>query len=272
MTTWCAFQLNDELDVLEVKLGTLDEVVDRFVIAESPLTHAGRPKPMHLEENWERFAPWHDKILHVTYAASPQAGIWARERDQRSTLSQAIGAEWDDLVMVSDCDEIPNPAYWDKMVEIAEAGGVAVPRLSMHVLGLRWRWPDTWPGGCRMCTGATLHTRFRSDVDQLFNTYNQDVEALWQNDTSRVLGPAVAPGWGWHLAYMGGVEGVQAKLASFAHQEFNVPPYNDPEHIARCIETGADLLNRPERQAVPACKAELPTYLQQHEELRGRLW
>src|SRR5262245_37428180 len=135
--TWCAFQFRDELDLLEIKLATLSSVVDRFVIAESTVAHAGQGKPLIFLLHAERFQPWADRIKYLIDSAE-YSGVQERERGQRAKLSEGIEAADDDLVMVSDLDELPNPAYWGALRAIAEDGGVAIPRLTMHVLGMRW--------------------------------------------------------------------------------------------------------------------------------------
>ena len=61
-----AFTFSDELDLLEARLTELDSAVYRHVLVEAPVTFQGGPKPLHYLENRDRFAPWADKIIHVT--------------------------------------------------------------------------------------------------------------------------------------------------------------------------------------------------------------
>jgi hypothetical protein len=252
-----------ELDVLEIRLATLDPVVDRHVLVESTLTHAGDPKPLVFSEHRDRFEPWNDKILHVVHDDPPRGAYapaaaapftesdsdhWAREHLQRDALSAALAvADDDDLILLSDCDEIPDPARaWEDGERLARAGAIACPILAMHVGHPRWRWPQAVPGTrTRFLTGATLR-QCDGSVDAATVAPNI------------IYGNNGAAGVGWHLAYMGGVDAIVQKLASFAHQELNRPPFNDPEHIARCLETGADLFGRPERRCAVCPHDELP--------------
>lgn len=55
MTYDCCSFFN-ELDILEIRLNTLNEVVDKFVLVEATWTHTGKPKPLHFEDNKTRFA------------------------------------------------------------------------------------------------------------------------------------------------------------------------------------------------------------------------
>jgi len=44
------FTYAGEADLLEIRFNILDEFVDRFVIAESPLCFSGLPKPLSFQE------------------------------------------------------------------------------------------------------------------------------------------------------------------------------------------------------------------------------
>ena len=49
------FNFFNELDLLEIRLNTLYDIVDYFVIIESNLTHSGEVKPFYYEDNKSRF-------------------------------------------------------------------------------------------------------------------------------------------------------------------------------------------------------------------------
>ncbi|KAF9926704.1 hypothetical protein BGZ67_007981, partial [Mortierella alpina] len=58
--------LNDELDILEIRLNELHSVVDVFFIMEAEYTFSGKPKPLYFSDNETRFRQFRDKIVHVT--------------------------------------------------------------------------------------------------------------------------------------------------------------------------------------------------------------
>ena len=106
----------NELDVLEIRLNELYPVVDHFVIAESVERHgSNKPKALLLKENWERFKQFEDKICYVQSPEFPKfkdtgASRWARENFHRNSLMagiQSLSPVPEDLVILSDCDEIP---------------------------------------------------------------------------------------------------------------------------------------------------------------------
>jgi beta-1,4-mannosyl-glycoprotein beta-1,4-N-acetylglucosaminyltransferase len=98
----------NELDVLEIRLKELWNVVDYFVIAESNLSHSGKPKDYIFENNMERFAPYMSKIRHVKVDDMPETtDSWVRERFQRTAGQRGLyDLQPDDIVITSDCDEI----------------------------------------------------------------------------------------------------------------------------------------------------------------------
>lgn len=120
------FSFAGELDLLELRLNILNEVVDEFIICEGQETTAGNPKPLFFKENMERYKKWWPKIgYHVfppytdpilnTFAANylpiPQEQHWwHREFIQKESMRYALShLKDDDIVMISDVDEIPSP-------------------------------------------------------------------------------------------------------------------------------------------------------------------
>ena len=62
---WDTMIFFNEIEMLELRLNILDEVVDHFVIVEATETHSGNPKPLNLLAHWDRFKPFHSKIVYV---------------------------------------------------------------------------------------------------------------------------------------------------------------------------------------------------------------
>ena len=54
MKVYDCFPFFNELDVLEIRLKELWDVVDVFVLAESNLSHSGKPKEYIFENNKQR--------------------------------------------------------------------------------------------------------------------------------------------------------------------------------------------------------------------------
>ena len=142
----CFFQ---ELDLLELRLTELDAVVDRFVIVEANRTHKGTLKPLHYAENKARFAEWENKIVHIVCPLMDDGdglpAIRRREMTQRNAILQGIrDCADDDVILISDCDEIPRseliPTY-------LEDGIVATYLQKLYYYNFNTYAPDrVWPG------------------------------------------------------------------------------------------------------------------------------
>ena len=59
------FTFFNELDLLEIRLKYLYDTLDYFVIVEADQTFSGENKSYVLEEHWERFRPYHPKMVYV---------------------------------------------------------------------------------------------------------------------------------------------------------------------------------------------------------------
>jgi len=230
---WDAFTFFNELDVLRLRLHTLAPVVHRFVLAEATRTHSNQPKPLVFEQAkadpaMARFLPL---IEHVVVEDLPDsADSWELEHFQRNALVRGLaGAGDDDLVIVSDCDEVPSP----------------------HAVDLLRRcdgWDDTGP--------VQFYTRFYNFK------FEFQFEALWyhpQAATARWLAGPKGRGSperlrfartrpshlrledaGWHLSFFADTQGVVAKIKAYAHQEFNRGDMLNETAIAAAITQGSD--------------------------------
>lgn len=120
------FLYYDEDMLLELRLSTLYEHVDRFVIVESLHTFTGKRRDS-LNFDIEKFAAFRDKIIYVVNDAVPtiyqhefvsgssvvkagETDLWENETIARNAIMRGLDfAQDDDIIMVSDVDEIPRP-------------------------------------------------------------------------------------------------------------------------------------------------------------------
>ena len=98
----------NELDLLEIKLNTLAGHVDKFLICEATHTYTGIPKPLHFQENKERFK---DFPIHHVIVESLQGDMnpWVREGHQRDAMHAAAVALNPEIIIWNDLDEIIRP-------------------------------------------------------------------------------------------------------------------------------------------------------------------
>jgi hypothetical protein len=96
MTVFDSFIFFNELDLLEMRLNILNDVVDYFVLTESPFTVSGNEKPLYYQENKDRFGKFNDKIVHYITEEIDKGNIILQkeldilENDTEESLSDRI--------------------------------------------------------------------------------------------------------------------------------------------------------------------------------------
>ena len=126
MKIFDCFMFYDEDVILDLRLNILDKYIDYFVIVESKFFHNGKERK--LKFNLEKYSKFKDKIIYIIHDKQP-IGIqkildedppefisWKkisnallRENDQRNFISKGLDiADENDLILISDVDEIPN--------------------------------------------------------------------------------------------------------------------------------------------------------------------
>lgn len=109
-----------ELDMLECHIATHRPCVDRIVIAESPITVSGLPKPMFFQENKERFRKYDVEHEIIPAELFPRASDFRGFRIQDHVKNDYMhprvqkGTDW---IMHTDTDEILNPVHFPEVKE-----------------------------------------------------------------------------------------------------------------------------------------------------------
>lgn len=241
-----------ELDLLELRMAELADVVDYFVVVEGNRTHAGAPKGSVIRANFDRFRKYADRLLLHTAILPEGEGLhwtWRREIAQRNAIKDALDLlhlDPDDMILISDCDEIPRRGFVNALHQLPPDGiAIAVQRLYYYTFN------HTAP---EMAWNGTRATQWAN------------VQALGADGVRYVEGarggfPYImrARDAGWHLSYFGGVEAVQSKIESFLHQELNHPEHRNLDTIAARIAKGADVYGREWQNFTIGPAADLPS-------------
>lgn len=253
MRVFDSFIFFNELDLLEMRLNILNDVVDYFVLTESPWTVSGNPKPLYYEENKSRFAKWNHKIIHNITEEIPNDFSHMLERSkfhiaykdidpygtpfinlpirfQRAVYNrnascfgiEKAGPEDGDLILTSDADEIINPLVLED-TSWFNPDNHYVTLCNAYYFKLNFLYQDDWMG-TRLCTwkylkGTTIDEHRGNHV----NAYR-------------------IKNGGWHFSFLGDAENYKLKLASYEHTENNTP-HNIASAEER-IEKGIDPFGR----------------------------
>ena len=255
MAIWDCFTFFNELDILELRLRELGPVVDRFVIAEATKTFANEAKPLHFQENKARFAEFLPKIVHVVVDDLPAEGdAWDREAFQRNAVARGLdGAAPDDIIMISDVDEIPFPENIEKLTPEAVAGHIWFIECDYYTYKLNLAIDNKWVGLCAVralqkknlpamqdlrAFRARQSRRLPMPVNQAINVA-KNVFRIGRPLTHRLIEHG-----GWHFTFMNTPEKIQYKIKSYAHQERNTPEFNNLANLQRMIEEGRSICGR----------------------------
>jgi len=206
------FTFSTELDLLEFRLDLLAPVVDRFVIVEAPRTFSGIDKPLLFAENRDRYERHLGAITHVVVddLPPPFPDRWVSDRFQRNAIRRGLqGIEPDDLVVVTDVDEIPDPAVLASL----RAQPLEAVALEMRPCYYRANWElrRVWSHP-RVVRASALGL-----PDQL----------RWAEHLPSV------PAAGTHFSYLMGAGDVAQKYRWFAHDELDT----DRDRSATYLET-----------------------------------
>lgn len=219
----------NELDILKLRLHILDPLVDRFVIEEATHTFSGLPKDLCFEKNREMFEEFLPKITYLVVDNSPEE-ISTHERDkfQKNALAKALtDASDEDVLILSDVDEIPNPAVLqelvkrfdpDKIYHLAQRNFYCylnMEEVSGNLLSITGEFPGVER---RMWLGTKVFAKKNIPESGII-----DLREISPEDPRSVR---VADG-GWHFGYMGSCHEtdvsrrVGTKVVAAAHQEYN---------------------------------------------------
>lgn len=233
MKIYDCFTFFNELEILELRLASLYDVVDRFVIVEADKTHANIPKPFNFYNHirdYEKYLPKIEYVMDTSIVEYKGVGDWAIENNQRNNIMKGLSdAEPDDLIMISDVDEIPDPvtiktiresftdkskhvdfiAFYDtapytKGKLIPFHSGIRVPTfLDYSPLGCQQKFHSyyfDWVCRSLPWSGTVIGKFKHMKSPQAFRLVRESL-------------PRIVNG-GWHFSNMGGVDKVIEKMAA----------------------------------------------------------
>lgn len=221
------FIFYNELDVLEIRLKYLYDIVDKFVIVESKKTFAYKDKKLIFEKNKDRFAAYSDKIIYVTLDDLVSSkDRWANEKFQRNYITTILAKtvkSRDDIVLISDVDEIPSIEAIEAYQSVTGIHGLDQKLFYFY---LNYSCNAVWPLAKIMRYGDLIEEDKTSD--QIRNLRSV---------------PQITNG-GWHFSYLGGVDVIVDKIESFSHAEFDTSYFKNKQRLENLIRDKKDVFDR----------------------------
>jgi len=274
----------NELDILKLRLEILDPIVDRFVIEEARYTFSGQPKELCFEKNKEMFSKFIHKIDYIVVdELNENLNTHERDKFQKNHLIEGLkDIADDDVIIVGDVDEIPNPTVLKKLIGNFDKDKVYhlaqrlfycflnMEEVSGKLLSITGEFEEEKriPEGKVKEDGVFEHPMWLGT--KVISKRNIpaggiiDVRELSTKDVNAVR----VPNGGWHFGYMGSKhetdvgKRIGVKVVAAAHQEYNT---EDILKEARDrLLLGQDMFGRDSHFERAEIDETYPDYLREH--------
>lgn len=220
MKIFDCFPFFNEFDLLRLRIACLEDVVDRFVVVEARQMHSGRPKPLYLSESSAADLLRHPKVVVRAVDLPSGETDWGRDQFQRDRIGDVLaelGAAPQDLILVSDVDEIPTRAAVERArAYLREDGGRTILAFEQRLFYFRLNFELVWSRKLPwLGTVAALRGQAASiNALRMTGRKLRGRHARGFDPSARVF---QLPDGGWHFSYLGGDDALDQKL--LAHQE-----------------------------------------------------
>ena len=261
MAIFDCFQYFNEDHIADLRFNILDEHVDFFVIVESTINHQGKGKKLHFDSN--KYRKFKNKIIYIVVDDTPKdfikphvGGESLVEQHQRNSILKGLNKCHDnDLVILSDVDEIPNL----KKLNTFDKNKYAVfsQRMFMYKLNLLNTGENNWHGS-KICLKKNMKS------PQWLRNLKFKKYPFWRIDKPKDL--QIIEDGGWHFAYLQSPENISKKIKSFAHGEFNKDNMTEEENIRFKIENNKDIFDRGYKIKKVEMNESFPKYILDNKE------
>ena len=238
MKIYDCFMYYDEDTVVDIRLNCLDAHVDKFLIVESKFTHSGRKRDLLFDIN--QFKHFKNKIVYLVLDHEPQGieiiddeddesaqsfksieNAIRRENYHRNYIARGlIDADAEDIIMISDADEIPNLENLDlrkiKNKLILFQQKMFYYKLNLYLDSFNWF-------GTKACKKKDLIST------QWLRNIKDRAYPFWRIDTlfsrTKYQDICFVDNGGWHFSNIKNAKAIGEKLKSYLHhREFDIEP------------------------------------------------
>lgn len=229
--------------LFELRFQTLRNVVDHFVICEATKTHVGKRKKIIF--NFQKWKKYGDKIIFIKVNDLPKISLKGKKdyellKFQMEKLFLGIqGANADDLIMLSDEDEIPNPSKIKRFNYNEYKFGFFMQKMynyKINILNLT-EGKNNWPGS-RICKKKYLKSFFYLRTLKVKNIYSP----FWKFYKEKSI--QLIKNGGWHFSYLMPPKEILYKINNMAHTELNKNNFKNLKDIKNKIQNLKDIFDR----------------------------
>ncbi len=230
MKIYDCFMYYDEDLLLDLRFNILDKYVDFFVIVESEFYHNGKKRNLKFQiKNFEKFK---NKIIYIVQKKEPENilkinenddegnksyklifNAHLRENEQRNQINNGISsAEDNDLILISDVDEIPNL----KSINFSKINNkIMMFEQDIFYYKLNRYLPNFIWHGTKGCKKKNLKE------PQWLRNIKSKKFPFWRIDTllseTKYVDKFYIKDGGWHFSNVKKFEDIELKLKSYLH-------------------------------------------------------
>jgi len=256
MKIYNGFMFYDEKKVLNLRLNCMNAYVDKFIIVESSYTHSGEKRKLLFDVN--KFKKFKEKIIYIVLDEQPTnlseveksdvffqinskyiLNALKRENLQRNAISRGLkNAEPDDVVIVSDVDEIPNLEKLN-FKEIKNKILLFKQKFYYYKFNLKLEAFNWY--GTKACIKKNLIS------PQWLRNIKDKKYSFWRLDTifskKKYNNIEFIENGGWHFSNMKSPQDIEKKMKTYLHhREYDVNPLGI-ENIKKAIENKKSVYN-----------------------------
>ncbi len=262
----CFTYFNEDL-ILDLRFHTLSKFVNKFVVVEATRDHSGRKKKLNFNIN--NFKKYSSKVIYVVVDDIPEKVSlhkkknyhenFIRENYHRNCISRGLaGASEQDLIMISDADEIPNLIHINKFNRNNKFAffkqkyfkykfNTSIPCSAFQKNLFKSDFIE-WIG-----TGICLKKNLLSP--QYLRDKRLEVSKIVFFESGNILKkfkiflkkkfflPQIINNGGWHFSSVLSPEDMQLKLTSFSHGEFNKDKFTNLNKIRNKLNNNIDIFD-----------------------------
>ena len=221
-----AFPFYNELSLLKLHITELYDVVDYFIVVEATKTFAGKDKKLYYDENKKDFEKFHDKIIHIIVNDDRDfTNPYDRENYHRCCINEGmkqINPNDDDLILISDTDEIANCDVLNDL-RITGLNEIKIMEMDLYYYNITCKIQGKWD--------------FVKIMD--YKNYKRYTPFQIREDLHAYKGVILnsIKNAGWHFSYFGNIDFIINKIESLPSQWVNVDFYKNKDRLKECIES-----------------------------------
>jgi beta-1,4-mannosyl-glycoprotein beta-1,4-N-acetylglucosaminyltransferase len=255
----------DEDLMLDLRLNTLNKHVDKFVIAEATREHSGREKKLNFDI--KNFSHFKDKIIYLVIEDLPinvksKKKNWTpnhwRDQYQRNSLIRGLEkCNENDLIMISDIDEIPDPKKLSEF-KIKNKYACFLQKNFQSKLNLQNITDKYWMG-TKICQKKYLKS------PQWLRDIKTKKRPFWKFYKPKE--PQLILDGGWQFSFLKKPKDIAKKIKAYSHQEFYKDEFIDEKKISERINNNVDLFDRNINYKKVELDKSFPEYIYNNKDL-----